>query len=189
MLVAMVGNLRPWKGQHIAIEALAGMPASRRREIQLLIIGSSNAADAAYEQDLLARVESAGLKDQVRFLGHRTDVPDLMAASDVVLHASTEPEPFGLVVVEGMALGRPVVASSIGGPLEILDNKTGLMFSPARPDDLARHLSMLVAKPDRRRALGKAAQARAKKFGIANTVEETTRVYDQLMGRKAKPRR
>jgi len=190
MLVAMVGNLRKWKGQHVAIDALAKMSESKRRLIQLLIIGAGTADEADYERELHDRVERAGLQANVRFLGHRSDVPDLMAASDVVLHASTEPEPFGLVVVEGMALGRPVVASSIGGPTEILDPDSGLMFSPERPEDLARHLSMLVAKPDRRRALGEAGQARAKKFSIVSTIRETMRVYDQLLGKRPrKPKR
>jgi glycosyltransferase involved in cell wall biosynthesis len=166
------------------------MPEAKRRKIKLLIIGAGTTDEADYERDLHDRVERAGLQDNVRFLGHRSDVPDLMAASDVVLHASTEPEPFGLVVVEGMALGRPVVASSIGGPTEILDRNSGLMFSPDHPEDLARHLSMLVAKPDRRRALGEAGQARAKKFSIVSTIRETMRVYDQLMGKRTrKPKR
>ena len=184
VLLAMVGNLRPWKGQHVAIEALALLPDAQRAALQLLLIGASGAADADYERELLDRVERAGLHDQVRFLGHRSDAPDLIAAADVVLHASTEPEPFGLVLVEGMALGRPVIASSIGGPAEILDPETALTFSPERPQDLARHISDLLSRPDRRRALGEAGQARARKFEIGATVRATTRIYDQLLGRR-----
>jgi len=184
MLVAMVGNLRPWKGQHIAIEALARLSVSERAAVLLLLIGASGAEDAEYERELLDSVKRAGLDAQVRFLGHRPAAPDLMAAADVVLHASTEPGPFGLVLVEGMALGRPVIASCIGGPAEILDPETALMFSPERPQDLARHLSILLAHPDQRRAMGEAGRARAQRFQIANTVRETTRVYDQLLGRR-----
>lgn len=183
MLVAMVGNLRPWKGQHIAIEALSLLPAADRAAVQLLLIGASGTADADYQRELLDRVKRAGLDAQVRFLGHRPDAPDLMAAADVVLHASTEPEPFGLVLVEGMALGRPVIASSIGGPAEILDSETALTFSPDRPQDLAQHISILLSRPAQRRALGEAGRARARMFEITNTVHATTCIYDQLLGR------
>jgi glycosyltransferase involved in cell wall biosynthesis len=184
MLIAMVGNLRRWKGQHVAIEALALLTVSERAAVQLLLIGGSAAADAGYQCELLHRVEREGLGAQVRFLGHRSDAPDLVAAADVVLHASTEPEPFGLVLVEGMALGRPIIASSIGGPAEILDPETSLTFSPERPQDLARHISHLLASPDQRRELGEAGKTRARKFEIATTVRATTQVYDQLLGRR-----
>ncbi|HEY5021262.1 MAG TPA: glycosyltransferase family 4 protein [Gemmatimonadaceae bacterium] len=184
MLVAMVGNLRPWKGQHVAIEALALLTAPERAAVQLLLIGGSAAADAGYLRELLDRVERKGLNAQVRFLGHRSDAPDLMAAADVVLHASTEAEPFGLVLVEGMALGRPIIASSTGGPAEILDPETSLTFSPERPQELARHISHLLSTPDQRRELGEAGKTRARKFEIATTVRATTQIYDQLLGRR-----
>ena len=186
MVVTMVGNIRPWKGQHIALAAMARIPRLKRRNIQLIIVGAGAVGDSGYEKQLHDQIERDSLADNVRFLGHRDDVPDLMAASDVVVHASTQPEPFGLVVVEAMALGRAVIASSLGGPAEILDRDSGLTFSPERPEDLAEHLSALSAKPERRRALGAAGLARAKKFSIASTVEATMQVYDGLLGAKVR---
>jgi glycosyltransferase involved in cell wall biosynthesis len=183
MLIAMVGNIRPWKGQHVAIEALAALTPHERAAVELVFIGATAVGEAEYERELRALVKAAGLEKQVRFLGHRADVPDLIAASDVVLHASIEPEPFGLVVIEGLALGKVVVASRFGGPAEILGNDSTMTFSPDRPAELTRHLSTLIAEPDQRRELGESGRARAELFEISNTVRATTRIYDQLLGR------
>jgi glycosyltransferase involved in cell wall biosynthesis len=181
MLIALVGNLRPWKGQHVAIEALGLLSPRQREGLQLLLVGATADCDAGYERELRAAVIATGLEAQVQFLGHRDDIPELMAAADVVLHASTEPEPFGLVVVEGMALGRFVLASELGGPSEILEHRIGATFSPARPAELANRLAVLIGHPEHRVESAAAARSHAERFDIAMTVEATTRVYDQLV--------
>lgn len=181
-VIAMVGNVRAWKGQHVAIAALSRLPSEQRTRMRLMIIGATAVADTAYERSLHELVHREGLDEQVLFLGSRDDVPDIVAASDVVLHASTEAEPFGLVVVEGMALGRVVVASRLGGPSEIIESGSGLTFSPESPDELAAHLSMLQAAPDRCRLLGEAGRQRAARFDIRNTVLADMAIYDEVLG-------
>jgi glycosyltransferase involved in cell wall biosynthesis len=181
-VIAMVGNVRAWKGQHVAIAALSRLSSEERARMRLMIVGATAAVDAAYERSLHELVHQEGLNEQVVFLGRRDDVPDIVGASDVVLHASTDAEPFGLVVVEGMALGRVVVVSKLGGPSEIIDSGSGLTFSPESPDELATHLSMLQAAPDRRRLLGEAGRQRAEKFDIRNTVASDMGVYDEVLG-------
>ena len=77
------------------------------------------------------RVGDSGLSDRIRFLGYRTDVPDLFSAMDIFVHASTKPEPFGMVILEAMAARRPVVATNIGGPPEILEGgRCGILVPP-----------------------------------------------------------
>lgn len=181
-LIAMVGNVRAWKGQHVALEGLARLSADERARVRLLIIGATAVDDRPYEQSLHDFVQREALAQQVTFLGSREDVPDVIAASDVVLHASTDPEPFGLVVVEGMALGRVVIASSLGGPSEIIDSGSGLTFSPDHPEELAAHLSMLQANPEARRSLGEAGRRRAERFDIRHTVASDMQIYDELLG-------
>ena len=183
VLVTLVGNFRRWKGHHVAIEALRLLSPEDRRAIRLVLAGATAARDTSYERELRDTVVTAGLEAQVSFLGHRDDIPDLMAASDVVLHASIEPEPFGLVVVEGMALGRCVLASELGGPAEILQERAGATFSPERPAELAEILSTLIRDPSRRRSASQGAAREAERFHIATTVAATTRVYDQLLRR------
>jgi len=120
----------------------------------------------------------------VRFLGERADVPDLMNAADIVLHASTVPEPFGLVIVEAMALGKPVIAASAGGPTEILTPRLGLMFDTDRPEELAQHLTQLADDPGFRELLGARARERAREFSVTPMVRATEDLYAELLGER-----
>jgi glycosyltransferase involved in cell wall biosynthesis len=121
----------------------------------------------------------------VHFLGARGDVPDLMNAADVVIHASTVAEPFGLVVVEAMALGRPVIASKLGGPGEIVAPGTGWTFDPTEPRQLARCIEEALGDPARAREVGRAAIERANAFSIEATVAGVERVYTEVLGASA----
>jgi glycosyltransferase involved in cell wall biosynthesis len=118
----------------------------------------------------------------VRFLGERTDAAEIMAAADIVLHASTSPEPFGLVLIEAMLLGRPVVASALGGPLEIVTPGAGLLFDPTQPEALAAILARLAADPVLRAQLGEAGLRRAGEFTVARTAGAIEVLYDELLG-------
>ncbi len=125
---------------------------------------------------------AAGLAGQVRLLGQRSDLPDLMRAADVVLHTSVRPEPFGLVVVEAMALGRPVLASRLGGPAEIISEGAGLLFDPSKPEDLGRLLLQLLEEPALRDRLAARAEERAEVFDVRRTVAGVQGCYEALLG-------
>jgi glycosyltransferase involved in cell wall biosynthesis len=182
MGVLLAGHLRRWKGQHVAIEALRQLAPGPRGRIRLLLAGASPPEEAAYRAALEAAVREAGLAGRVRFLGQRKDLPDLMRAADVVLHTSVRPEPFGLVVVEAMALGRPVLASRLGGPAEILSEGAGLLFDPSKPEDLARLLQQLLEQPALRARLAAGAEERAEAFDVRRTVAGVQGCYEALLG-------
>jgi glycosyltransferase involved in cell wall biosynthesis len=177
----MVGHLKAWKGQGLVLEAMLRLEASVRERLQVLFVGSAPAGERDYRDSLEATICSQGLAGCARLLGQRDDVAELMNASDLVLHASTLPEPFGLVVVEGMSLGKPVLASRLGGPSEIFSNGDGLTFDPASPDDLARQLTRLVEVPELRATIGSAARERARTFGVESTAEQVQSVYASLL--------
>jgi len=181
-VVLLAGHLRPWKGQRLALEALVRTSPRLRSRLRLVLAGAAPPAEAAYRGELEAFARDAGLGACVRFLGERRDVPDLMRAADVVLHASTSPEPFGLVVTEAMALGRPVVAARLGGPCEIVTEGTGLLFDPSRPDELTFLLEQLYEQPQLRERLGAAGLSRAADFDIRHTVAGVERCYAGLLG-------
>ncbi|MBM3500359.1 MAG: glycosyltransferase family 4 protein [Armatimonadetes bacterium] len=161
LAIVMHGRLVSAKGCHVLIEALAilarqGIPATA------LMVGGSQLpkpVHQAYRDQLETLARRLSVHSRVRFLGFQASTYDFVAAADVVAHVATIPEGFGLVVIEGMGFGKPVIATRTGGPEEILDHGvTGLLTSPGDPVELARWLALLHRRPDVRRRLGAAAQ-------------------------------
>jgi glycosyltransferase involved in cell wall biosynthesis len=107
-----------------------------------------------------------------------------MGRADVVVVPSSEPEPFGMVVVEGMALGRPVIATNAGGPAEIINDKVdGLLVPPKDPEALADAIEWLRAHRAAARQIGASARERAQQFDPARACAVVLDVYEQLAGR------
>lgn len=180
-LVVMVGHLRPWKGQREALEGIARLPAATRRLLVVALVGDTPSADREYAAELRVRAAEPDLAGIVRFLGPRADVPTLMRAADIVLHASTTPEPLGLVVLEGMALGKPVLASAYGGPTEVVTPDSGVLVRPEDPDALAAEIQGLLGAPSRRLALGEGARRRADDFDLTRQVRRLEAIYDECL--------
>ncbi len=123
------------------LNALAALP-----DVHALIVGTALFEDEAYPLLLERRAAALGLAERVHFLGYRDDVPALMREVDVVVHASTAPEPFGRVVVEAMLASTPVVATCVGGVPEIIEHGvTGLLVSPGDPSALEEAVRALMA--------------------------------------------
>lgn len=181
VMVLMVGNMRRWKGQHVLLDALGRLPEAIRERLAVRFAGAVSAHDEGYLSELTAMVARMRLQSVVRFLGPRHDVPDLLTAADVAVHASILPEPFGLVVLEAMALGVPVLAADLGGPPEILDESSGVLFDPANPATLATALAALVTDEKRRARLACGARVRATQFTLARHVGAMVRLYEQVL--------
>ena len=181
LLVVLVGLIRAWKGQAVALDALARLSPEERQKLRLWIVGGVSESEREYRNTLSQKVADAGLGDTVTFLGHRFDVSRLMAAADVVLHASTIPEPFGLVVLEGLALGKVVIASQLGGPAEVLSPGDGMLFDPSRPEQLTAILSRLIKDPAARVSYEERALRKAQMFDVQQTVEAIERVWNDAL--------
>ncbi|TLU72537.1 glycosyltransferase [Lichenicoccus roseus] len=139
-LFGVFSRLSPWKGQHVALEALALLPGAA-----CIIVGEALFGERDYVAGLRQQVERLGLLGRVHFLGHRDDVALLMRAVDVVVHPSIEPEPFGLTLVEAMFARTPVLASNTGAALDILDSgRFGTLVPPGDVAALAAALSRLL---------------------------------------------
>lgn len=182
--LGIVGNVQQWKGQAVVVEAMArvrkDVPAAR-----CLIVGGAHRAGAEYERTLRRRVADLGLADAITFTGFRTDVADIMNALDVVVHASIRPEPFGRVILEGMLLRKPVVATAAGGVLElIVDGETGLLVPPEDVEALANRLVPLLRDASYRDRLGTRAQAWAREhFSLSLHVAAMSEIYDHVARR------
>lgn len=181
VFVVMVGNIRPWKGQSVLLDALDLMPAAVRERVQVRFVGAESAIDAQYRSELDAHIAASAYGSRVQFLGPRDDVPAIYAAADVAVHASTIPEPFGLVVPEAMAQGTPVVASRYGGPGEVITADCGRLFDPAHPKELAETLTVLVSDASLRRNLGREASRRVTQFSVRAMVARIEGLYGRLL--------
>ncbi|MGC4083749.1 MAG: glycosyltransferase family 4 protein [Vicinamibacterales bacterium] len=176
-VVGLFGRLSPWKGQHVALEALAELP-----DVHLLLVGDALFGETQYEQTLRRRCDDLSLTDRVHFTGFRHDVPQLMKSVDIVVHASTAPEPFGRVIVEGMLARRPVVATRAGGVEEIVrDGETGLLVTPGDPRALASAIRSLLDRHDTANCMVAAARADAeRRFTVDAMVQGKTRCLEEI---------
>jgi glycosyltransferase involved in cell wall biosynthesis len=141
VLYACVGRLLSWKGQDVAIAALARLPASAH----LVVLGSAfGDEDTTYAASLPDVARRAGVADRVHFVARTDDVAPWYAAADVVVVPSTDPDPFPTVVLEAGAAGRPVIVSALGGGREAIeDGATGIVAEP-RPERMAEAMSRLA---------------------------------------------
>jgi len=141
------------------------------------------AGEGSLRPVLEQQIQRLGLGGAVQLLGFRADAPALIAAGDLFVLPSLA-EPFGLALLEAMALGRPVVATRAGGPVEIVEEgETGLLVPPSSPDDLAEALRRLLTDPGEGRRLGKNGRARFEdKFTVDRMARATLAVYQQAAG-------
>lgn len=179
-LVGLFGRLTPWKGQHVLLDALALLPG-----VHALIVGDALFGEADYARALRARAALPDLAGRVHFLGFRDDVPALMKAVDIVCHTSTDPEPFGRVVIEGMLAHRPVIAAAEGGPMEILrDGETGMLVPPSDPRRLAEAIALLAGDPEHRMRLANAANTDARlRFSRASMTSGVQQAIAEARGK------
>jgi glycosyltransferase involved in cell wall biosynthesis len=182
-VIGLVGRISPWKGQHIFIEA-ASQIRQRFPTARFEIIGSALFGEEAYERQVRAQVAEAGLSEAVEFTGFCEDVMGRIQGLDILVHASTVGEPFGQVVVEGMVLGKPVVATNGGGVPEIvLDGETGILVPMGDASSMAEAVCALLSDPHRAQKMGTAARNRAlEHFSIEGTALKVEAVYREVLG-------
>jgi glycosyltransferase involved in cell wall biosynthesis len=159
-VVGIVARLQAWKGQDRLLRAQA-LLRERGVGVHLLIVGGdSYGLSPEYAASLPKLVAELGLDDEVTFAGEVADAAPLIAQMDVLVNAS-DPEPFGIVLLEAMAAGVPVVAVDAGGPRDIIEHEqTGTLARSGRPADLAAALEPMVSSQRRRRELGEAGRER-----------------------------
>lgn len=184
-LIGIVGNVREWKGQDVVIRA-ADRLKERYRTLRCLVIGGisdTRPDDGIFLRSLETYVTGHGLGKQVLFMGFRDDVPDLVNALDILVHASTAPEPFGRVILEGMVLERPVIATNIGGPLEIIEDRvSGFLVPPGDDSALAAVIDTLLADAALRRRIARTGkQLVMDNFHIRILMERIHDLYEMLL--------
>jgi glycosyltransferase involved in cell wall biosynthesis len=182
-LVGMLARFDAWKGHQVFLDAAARV-ARHRGEVRFVMVGGAmNASQLPHvgrcRDAALERRRRLGLEARVSVIGHREDVPRVLAALDVLVCPSDH-EPFGMVVLEALAAGTPVVASDSGGPSEILeDGRSGLLFPTGDPEALAGTLLRLLDEPGLQQALAGAGRRRVREaFGRGRYAREMQEVYE-----------
>ena len=170
----MVARLSHWKDQPTVLRALSGLTDL---EWQLEFVG-----DGPLRDELEELTEELGLTSRVRFLGYRSDVPQLMADAQLFLLISKW-EGFPRSILEAMRAGLPVVASDVGGVQEsVVDGTTGFVIPPGDVAELRQCLRQLITNPELRVRMGEASRARyEEKFTFDRLVERTTGVYESIL--------
>jgi glycosyltransferase involved in cell wall biosynthesis len=178
--VGLVGRISPWKGQDVFLRAMAqlrgSVPGLRARIIGDVMFGEDGYADEL--RDLSAAL---GLEDILEWRGFRSDIEGELAQLDVLVHCSTIPEPFGMVVVEGMAAGLPVIATSIGGPTEVIqDGEDGMLVAPNDPGAIVDAVTRILSG-DRAVRMADAAQRSVQRFTPELAGAQVEAFYDRLV--------
>lgn len=162
-LVGIVGRLQKWKGAHLFVEAMEEV-FHTIPNCQAVIVGGPHELEPEYSGWLADLVQRSGLVKRIRMVGKQRNIPEWMQAMDVIVHASDR-EPFGIVVVEAMALGKPVIATKPGGPEEIVeDRKSGLLIPFNDPHAMAKAILFYLLQPQIAHEMGEAARERSKQF-------------------------
>ena len=181
-VVGLIGRITEQKGQEDFVEAALAI-AVERPEPMFVMVGF--AEDAALQQRLRQKVAVFGLSDRIRFLGNRDDMASVYAALDLVV-APSRWEGFGMMLIEAMAAGRPIVATRVGAIPEIVrDGRTGVLVEPRDAQALARAITGMLDDPQRRIAMGEAGRLESIRYGWSSATAQTAAVYERALQRSA----
>nr|WP_321983551.1 glycosyltransferase family 4 protein [uncultured Lichenicoccus sp.] len=189
-VIMLAGRITPWKGHELLLQALARLPADAPPWVCVLV--GPRQREGSHANALLAQAHELGLMKRLRFAGHCDDMPAAYALADIVVVPSLKPEPFGRVVIEAQAMGRPVLVAGHGGAMETVeDGVSGTVFPPGDVGALAQALGRLLAlDPGEREALAFRARTHvAEHYGLPAMQRSTLAVYDELLSRQPDPPR
>ena len=142
-----------WKGHELNLAALAKIQ-DIPQWTAWFVGGVQKPAELRFQNELIEQSKSLGIYDRIRFVGHRTDIPEILCASDIHCQPNLEPEPFGLAFVEALSAGLPSVSVNFGGAAEILTPECGSLVDPGDVEGLSRVLERLILHSGIRKKLG-----------------------------------
>ena len=181
-LVGVVGKIHPTKGQDLLTEA-APIVKRRAGNVKFAIVGDVQPGMEDLRDRLGARARELGVADDIIWAGHRADIPQVMAALDLLVIPSTSPEPLGRSMLEAMACGTPVVAAAHGGPLEVIrDGENGLLFPPNDPAALAVAIIQMAQEPEWRERISRAARDEiVRNYDADRYTERIIELYQEIL--------
>jgi len=185
VVIIQVSRMEPLKGQLVCLDALAKLP-DQAGWTCWQVGGAQHADERTYLAELRNHAHALGIADRVKFLGHRTDVRDLLTAADIFCQPNAQPDAFGIGFVEALSAGLPVVTSAIGGAMEIVDESCGVLVGPNDVAALASVLSRLVTDRAERERLGRNGPDRARSLcDPGNQVKKIAAILGNVTGATA----
>ena len=182
--ILMPGRLTAWKGQEKFIEALNILLEDYNiTNFQAILLGSDQGRKV-YSKKLLSLVERYSLTKKIKFIDHCREMPLAYSLADVVVSASVEPEAFGRVAVESQSMGKPIIASNIGGSKEtVLNKKSGFLYKHDDPRDLAKNLNTVIQlNQEELKLIGNEGRKNVtKKFDVEVMCDSNLREYKKLL--------
>ncbi len=183
-VVGIVGNIKEWKGQETVIRAMKIVKRSFDN-VKCLIIGgiADNGEERSFFKHLQNIIREDGIEETIFFTGERDDIPSVINSLDILIHASLAPEPFGRVILEGMALNKPVISNNIGAGQEIvLDGKTGLIVNSGDSQYLAEAIISLLQNRDKALEMGRNGYERlTEHFHASRYVKQVEDLYSKIL--------
>ena len=181
-VITVIGRISYWKGQEYLIRSIPKIIRSFP-DSKFLIVGDAIFGEMTVKRDMEKLIRDTGLTDYCIMSGWRNDIPGILMGTDILVHTSSRPEPFGLVLLEGMAMGKPIVATNMGGVTEIIFHGiTGLLVRPADSDAIAEAVINLLLNPAEADRMGRAGQERVERFfDIGVMSKKIEMVYDEII--------
>ena len=179
-IIILPGRLTRWKGHTVLIEAIKILG---RKDVQCLIVGSDQGREN-YRRELERQIENSGMQELIHVVGHCDDMPAAYMLTDIVISASTDPEAFGRVLVEGQALGRLVIGTNHGGSSEtVIDGQTGWLTESNNANSLAEILNVVLnlTNLQRDKITQKASEHIHKYYSKKMMCSKTLDVYNELI--------
>ena len=163
VVIIQVSRMEAWKGHQLQLQGLSRLK-NDTRWVCWMAGGAQRPAEQEYMQSLSEAARELGIGERVRFLGQRSDIGRLLAAADIFSQPNKGAEPFGIVFIEALSAGLPVVTTAMGGPKEIIDESCGMVVPPGDADQLAQSLGRLIDSPELRAQLGGNGPERAREL-------------------------
>ena len=176
-VIIQTSRMEAWKGHELHLRAL-GQLRDRAEWIVWFAGGAQRPAESSYQARLKRMAAELGIAGRVHFLGHRADIPRLLKAADIYCQPNQGPEPFGIVFIEALAAGLPVVSVDFGGAREIVDQTCGALVPPGDANALAETLRRWISDADERRRLGAGGPARAR--GLCDPATQMGRIESAI---------
>ncbi len=182
IIIGMVGRISSWKGQEFLIKAVRSV-IEQYPHVHVVLVGSCVPNESWRKNNLQQLIADYHLQNHVHIEDFRMDIPVVLSAFDIFVLPSTRPDPFPTVVLEGMAAGKPVVATRHGGAIEqVKHGKTGLLVSPTDIHEMTTALNQLVAEQSMRQEMGKSGRKRLLElFTVGQYVKNIESLYQSIL--------